>query len=91
MERAGFERGTLVLGFRLRGGGYLGIGMGGEGEGVHEVVSFWGGFEGREERRLSPGSDARIGIENVTLNLRLFQFGVQENVVKWIISSASSV
>jgi hypothetical protein len=46
-----------------RGGGYLGIGMGGEG-GVEVVIvgSFGGGAEGREEKRLRPGSDDAVMI-----------------------------
>lgn len=53
------------LGEFLRGGGggYLGIGMGGEGGGLEEVGiewSFGGGVEGREEKRLRPGSDDAV-------------------------------
>lgn len=49
----------------LRGGGYLGVGIGGEGEAevVLEFGSFGGGFEGSEEKRLKPGSDATMAME----------------------------
>lgn len=68
---AGLDWGRVLWGFRLRGGGYLGMGKGGEGEGVGEVASFCGGFDGSEEKRLRPGSEARIGIEKM-LNLDWF-------------------
>lgn len=51
-----------VFRWDLRGGGYLGIGMGGEGDEV-DCGSFGGGDEGREEKRLRPGSEATIAIE----------------------------
>lgn len=46
----------------LRGGGYLGMGMGGEGEVVDVgiVRSLGGGVEGREEKRLRPESDDAV-------------------------------
>lgn len=43
------------------GGGYLGIGIGVEGEELEEG-SCGGGAEGREENRLSPGSDGILAI-----------------------------
>lgn len=46
----------------LRGGGYLGIGIGGCGGWFDEVDSFGGEFVGRDEKRFSPGSDAIIAI-----------------------------
>lgn len=58
--------GGVVWGFEdfLRGGGYLGMGIGGGG-GVEFFVnlgSFEGGVEGSEEKRLNPGSDATMAI-----------------------------
>lgn len=47
----------------LRGGGYLGIGIGGEGVEVLTVGSVGGGVEGMEEKRLPPGNDATITME----------------------------
>lgn len=42
----------------FRGGGYLGIGMGGEGVGVRAETGSWGGgVEGKEEKRFLPGSE----------------------------------
>ena len=53
----------------LRGGGYLGIGIGGRG-GIDVGESFGGGPGGREEKRLEePGSVARITIEESLINL----------------------
>lgn len=80
------DLGRSVWGFRLRGGGYLGIGIGEEGEGVgDEVASFWGGFDGREEKRLRPGSEASTGIEKMWTSL--FQFlQIHE---RWITSASS--
>lgn len=56
----------------LRGGGYLGIGMGGEGDDEEEEEevdcgSFGGGEEGREEKRLSPGNEATMAMEITAL------------------------
>lgn len=54
----------------LRGGGYLGMGIGGAGGGGGGVEffvnlgSFEGGVEGSEEKRLKPGSDATMAIFN---------------------------
>lgn len=54
----------LDLGFSCFGG-YLGTGMGGDVEGGGNVGSLGGGVDGRDEKRLLPGSEARIGIEEV--------------------------
>lgn len=67
--RAGFDAGFEGSGGGfwdlrdLRGGGYLGIGIGGEGVAVLTVGSEGGGVEGKEEKRLRPGSDATITME----------------------------
>lgn len=57
----GFERRMRDL-----GGGYLGIGMGVEGEETDVDVGSCGGggggAEGREEKRFSPGSDGKVAI-----------------------------
>lgn len=56
----------LVLGLRLRGDGeYFGIGIGGVGRKERDGESDGGGDEGREEKRLTSGSDATIAIDNV--------------------------
>lgn len=60
MGRGFCRLGGVVLGFL---GGYLGIGMGGDAECDGVVGSFGGGVDGREEKRLPPGSKARIAIE----------------------------
>lgn len=63
--RAGFEVGFGVGGvWDLRGGGYLGIGMGGFGGGGDGDGGGWfeGGVEWRVEKRLGFGSVARIAI-----------------------------
>lgn len=39
------------------------MGMGGDVEGEGVVGSFGGGFEGREEKGLTPGREARIAIQ----------------------------
>lgn len=61
--------GRVVWGFEdfLRGGGYLGMGIGGGGGGggvefFVNLGSFEGGVEGSEEKRLNPGSDATMAI-----------------------------
>lgn len=65
----GFEEfcGTFWGGFLrwdLKEGGYLGIGIGGEGDDeVDGGWSFGGGVEGREEKRFRPCRDARITID----------------------------
>lgn len=66
--RAGFDAGLESGGFcwdlrDLWRGGYLGIGIGGEGLAVLTVGSVGGGFEGKEEKRLAPGSAATITME----------------------------
>lgn len=50
----------------MREGGYLGIGIGGEGEDeVDGGCSFGGGgVEGREEKRVRPRRDAKIAIDD---------------------------
>lgn len=57
--------GGLGVGFEFRffGGGYLGTGIGGLGGDEDDFLSFGGGFDGKEENRLTPGRDARIFIE----------------------------
>lgn len=69
MLNAGFwgsrDFGGVLAGFcDLRGGGYLGIGMGGGGA-VEELEGalFGGGVEGREEKRLKPGNVAKTAME----------------------------
>lgn len=56
----GCSGGCFRVFWNLRGGGYLGIGIGGKGEALVTVGSVGGGFEGNEEKRLPPGSDATI-------------------------------
>lgn len=51
---------------RLRGDGeYFGIGIGGGGRKERDGESDGGGVGGREEKRLTSGSDATIAIDNV--------------------------
>lgn len=47
----------------LRGGGYLGIGIGGDGVAGLTAGLEGGGVEGKDEKRLRPGSDATITME----------------------------
>lgn len=51
----------LDLGF-CSFGGYLGTGMGGDVEGGGNLGSLGGGVDGRDEKRLPSGSEARIRI-----------------------------
>lgn len=48
-----------------RDGEYFGIGIGGGGRKDRDGESDGGGEEGREEKRLTSGSDATIAIDNV--------------------------
>lgn len=59
--RAGFDGGDGVLDFR--GGGYLGMGIGGRGEADEEGVGSWGGKE--EKRLVLPGREE----DNATITI----------------------
>lgn len=55
------------------GGGYFGIGIGGEAE-VEVALgfgSFLGGVEGREEKRFKPGNDAIIAMKAKPSNFKI--------------------
>lgn len=79
--RAGLVSGLGFLGDFLRGGGYLGMGMGMGGVEVLIVGSFGGGVEGREEKRLRPRSDAIMAMENEALKWFCYNYTVMDNVL----------